>query len=60
MEGDWITTQAGARYLVLSAKMGTLRRHAQQTRWSMSCLRLERDLQVPEGVHAIELRWYKR
>lgn len=59
--GDWIASEAGARYLVTSARLVRPRsRHSQQNRWQMRCLRLEPDLGPPGDVTVWWVRWYAR
>lgn len=59
--GDWITTEAGSRYLVTaSRRVERRRRHAQNVRWALRCDRLPRGIDVPPDVRAIGLRWYSR
>lgn len=58
--GDWITTTAGARYLVTSARRVTSRRHSQRERYSLRVLRLERDTTPPDDVHVWQMQWYTR
>lgn len=60
MAGDWITTQAGSRYLVDSVRLVHSRRHDQRRRYQMRCLRLAKHEPVPADVREIRLRWYKR
>lgn len=58
--GDWITTPAGSRYVVLTSRLVRSRRHAQQHRWQMRVGRLDPHIDVPDDVEAWELRWYRR
>jgi hypothetical protein len=58
--GDWVATEAGARYLVVTARKVHPRLHAQRNRWQMTCLRLDRDRDVPADVHCWWVRWYSR
>lgn len=59
--GDWVATEAGARYLVLtSRKVNQRSGHRQQDRYSLRCARLERDIDPPDDVHVVWLRWYTR
>lgn len=59
-DGDWIATEAGARYLVTSARLVRSRRHAQRKRWNMRVVRLAYGADVPDDVRCIWLRWYSR
>ncbi|WP_375481051.1 hypothetical protein [uncultured Jatrophihabitans sp.] len=58
--GDWITTPAGSRYLVDTARLVQPRHPRPTLRWQMSVHRLPRHCAVPDDVRAIELRWYCR
>lgn len=58
--GDWVATDAGARYLVTAARVVKARKHRQVSRNMLQCVRLERDLEPPDDVHVIWLRWYSR
>ena len=60
VEGDWVATDAGGRYLVTKARMVVARKHRQATRWVLQCVRLERAVDVPVDVHCIWLHWYPR
>lgn len=59
-EGDWIATDAGSRYLVLSARRVNRRKHSQSVRYQMRVGRLARNRGIPDGVHCWTLRWYPR
>lgn len=59
-EGDWVCTEAGARYEVLSATRVQSARHAQRNRWRMRVVRRERGIEPPPGSHVQWLRWYPR
>lgn len=59
-EGDWIATDAGSRYLVLSARRVQRRKHAQSVRYQMRVGRLTRHRPIPDGVHCWTLNWYPR
>lgn len=59
-EGDWISTDAGARYLVTAVRRVQSKRHAQRNRYSLRVMRLARDLDVPDDVHCWQLVWYPR
>lgn len=62
--GDWIATEAGARYLVLRSHLvrATTRRRdrMQRNRHRLRCARLERNLPIPHDVHVWWMRWYPR
>lgn len=58
--GDWITTPAGSRYLVMTARRVESRRHDQRTRYRLRCARLPRHCEVPPDVRAVEMHWYSR
>jgi hypothetical protein len=58
--GDWIVTEAGSRYLVLTSRLVPSRKHDQRRRYALRCGRLAKHLEVPEDVRAIVLRWYPR
>ena len=60
IQGDWITTRAGSRYLITASTLVASRRHDQRRRFRLRCLRLARHTPVPDDVRAIELRWYRR
>lgn len=60
VQGDWITTPAGSRYLVTDSRTVARRRHSQQVRYRVRCQRLTAGIEVPEDVRAIELHWYPR
>lgn len=58
--GDWIVTEAGSRYLVVTARLVRPRRPRPARRWQMTVHRLPRHCAVPADVRAVELRWYRR
>lgn len=58
--GDWVATEAGARYLVLSSRLVRSRLHAQRNRFQLRCARLERDVEPPDDVVTWWMRWYSR
>lgn len=59
--GDWIATNAGARYLVTASRRGNPRaRHTQQVRWHLGVVRLDRDVDPPDEVRVWWMRWYPR
>lgn len=60
IEGDWIATGAGSRYLVISARRVESARHDQRTRYQMRVVRLAKHCPPPSDVRVIELAWYKR
>lgn len=61
IKGDWITTEAGSRYLITgSRRVESRRRHSQKVRYQLRCVRLAKHIEVPGDVRAIELRWYRR
>lgn len=60
IEGDWITTRAGSRYLITSSRRVESRRHDQRTRYRLRCVRLAKHCDIPPDVRAIDLRWYRR
>lgn len=59
-EGDWIASEAGARYLVMSARHVASRQHQQRNRWRMRCVRLDRGCDVPADVMCWWISWYPR
>lgn len=60
VEGDWITTAAGSRYLVTHSRTVDSRRHSQKVRFRLRCQRLARGIEVPADVRAVQLDWYPR
>lgn len=58
--GDWITTAAGSRYLVVAARLVRPRHPRPTHRWQMRVHRLPRHCVVPDDVRAVQLRWYRR
>jgi hypothetical protein len=58
--GDWVATDAGARYLVLTSRLVNSRQHAQRRRFAVRCARLERGIDVPKDVMVWWMRWYPR
>jgi hypothetical protein len=58
--GDWIATDAGARYLVVASRHVRGRIHDQRNRWQLQVRRLERGCAVPDDVHCWQMRWYPR
>lgn len=58
--GDWVATEAGSRYLVLSSRLGRSSKHAQRNRWHLQVARLPKHTEPPEDVRVIWLRWYSR
>lgn len=58
--GDWLATDAGARYLVVASHHVTSRGHAQRNRWRMRAVRLQRGCDVPTDVICWWVYWYDR
>jgi hypothetical protein len=58
--GDWIATEAGSRYVVMTARRVNRRKHAQQARWQMRVGKLARGLEPPGDVVVWWLHWYRR
>lgn len=58
--GDWITTRAGSRYLVATARPVHARHPRPSVRWKLHVHRLPRHSPIPLDVRAVELRWYRR
>jgi hypothetical protein len=58
--GDWIATQAGARYLVVTSRRMQRRDPAACPRYALTCERMPRGCDLPEDVVCRWLRWYPR
>lgn len=59
-QGDWIASEAGSRYLVLSARKVRSRLHAQRNRWRMTCGRLPKHTLPADGSRVWWMTWYPR
>lgn len=59
-EGDWLATDAGSRYVVLTSHRVLSRGHQQRNRWRMRCARLAKDEPIPPGTPVWWIEWYPR
>jgi hypothetical protein len=60
VEGDWIATEAGSRYLVQHSRLVQSRKHDQRRRYALRCARLPNGCEIPADVHVQWMRWYSR
>lgn len=58
--GDWLATDAGSRYLVLTSRRVATRGHAQRNRWTMRVGRLPKNEPIPPGTAVWWVEWYER
>lgn len=53
--GDFLLSSGGSRYLLLAIRPGRL-----SGRFHLTCLKLERDMLIPEDARVASLQWYSR